>query len=120
MQQARPNTLRRALIYASLVTLLGVVSLTLSQCTMVGDNLTGVGLSKGAKQTCLKSCNTNAQLQTDQENRQNETNIIMCAGDQACLNAEAARHAAALAAIDANKQNCHDACKHQAGAGGAG
>ena len=45
MPQSRPHQIRRALVYAALAALLGVVSLTLSQCTQVGDTLTGVGLT---------------------------------------------------------------------------
>jgi hypothetical protein len=120
MQHARPNRVRRAVICATLATLLGVVSLTLSQCTMVGDNLTGVGLNKKAQATCIKACNDQNQLLVAQENRTNQTNIMLCAGDTACLAAEAARHTAALAALAQAKTDCKAACKHQQGAGGAG
>jgi len=57
MQHASHNRLRRAVVFAALAALLGVVSLTLSQCTMVGDNLTGVGLTSTAPTTCVKQCN---------------------------------------------------------------
>jgi hypothetical protein len=53
MRQAHPNTLRHTMIYVALAALLGVVSLTLSQCTMVSDGLTGVDLSKGRPTTCI-------------------------------------------------------------------
>jgi len=56
MQHARPNRLRRAVACAALAALLGVITLVLSQCTMVGDNLTGVGIDKSQRATCIGNC----------------------------------------------------------------
>jgi len=79
MQHARPNRLRRAVIYAALATLLGVVSLTLSQCTMVGDKLTGVDLNRGRPTTCLKNCNDFYALVYDQEQKYHDQAMLLCA-----------------------------------------
>ena len=67
MQHARPNRLRRAVAFVVLAALLGLVSLTLSQCTMVGDNLTGVGLSGVGPTSCVKQCNDLYKMLYDQE-----------------------------------------------------
>src|SRR5262245_51440915 len=140
MQHARPNRLRRAVIYAALATMLGVVSLTLSQCTMVGDNLTGVDLSKGRPTTCIKQCNDFYALVYDQEqkfhdqikliNDLNRDACILAAPDQAahqaCIDAnqaaqaqESARHEAAKTLITQQKTDCQNNC-HSQGTGSGG
>jgi len=67
MQHARPNRLRRAVVYAALATLLGVVSLTLSQCTQVGDSLTGVGRISNKPVSCKKQCDKDYNTLKKQE-----------------------------------------------------
>jgi hypothetical protein len=136
MQHARPNRLRRAVIYAALATMLGAVSLTLSQCTMVGDNLTGVDLYKGRPTTCLKQCNDFYKLVFDQEQKYHDQAKLLCDAvncaalpqpdqaacidaRQACQQVEADRHAAQKAADTAAKINCQNNC-HGQGAGSAG
>jgi hypothetical protein len=136
MQHARPNRLRRAVIYAALATMLGAVSLTLSQCTMVGDNLTGVDLSKGRPTTCIKQCNDFYKLVYDQETKYHDQAKLLCdvekcaelpqpdqaaciAARQACQNAEAARHTAATSFNSQAKQDCQNNC-HSQGTGSGG
>ena len=136
MQHARPNRLRRAAICAALATLLGAVSLTLSQCTMVGDNLTGVELNKGRPTTCIKMCNDLFALAYDQEQKHHDQGMLLCerdcaslpAGDQqacidarqACKDAEAARHVAAKDSLGQAKIQCQLDCAHNQGTGSAG
>jgi hypothetical protein len=121
MPHAHSSRIRRAAVYAALATLLGVVSLTLSQCTMVGDNLTGVGLNKGGPTTCIKQCNDLYKLLYDQEQKLHQTNLAACGQDNAaCKNAEAARHTAAKAALSQGKTDCQTGCQHQQGTGSAG
>jgi hypothetical protein len=136
MQHARPNRLRRAMIYAALAVMLGAVSLTLSQCTMVGDSLTGVDLSKGRPTTCIKQCNDLYKLIYDQEQKRHAEEKALCdvakcaelppAEQQACIDAkqacqaaESARHEAAKAKITQDKVDCQNNC-HTQGTGSAG
>jgi hypothetical protein len=136
MQHARPNRLRRAVIYAALATLLGVVSLTLSQCTMVGDNLTGVDLNRGRPVTCLKQCNDFWALVYDQEQKYHDQAKLLCDAvncallpqpdqaacidaRQACQQAESDRHAAQQDANTQGKIDCQNSC-HDQGTGSAG
>ena len=104
MQHARPNRLRRAVAYAALAALLGVVTLVLSQCTMVGD-ITGVGLERSERANCVQNC---------KDTRDACRAIVFhdCAGDQTCIDAGLA---ACQADFDACKNNCH-----KQGAGSAG
>jgi exonuclease I len=122
---ARRNRIRRAVVYASLATLLGVVSLTLSQCTMVGDNLTGVGLNKNGPTTCIKQCNDLYKMLYDQEQKLYDMNKTICLSlpqpnKDACLAAELARHQAAMNQLGIDKVNCQNACTHTQGTGSAG
>jgi len=50
------RVLRRAAVYGSLITLLGLAATSLTQCTMVQDNLTGVSLSDARVSPCLRDC----------------------------------------------------------------
>jgi hypothetical protein len=124
MQHARPNRLRRAVAYAALAVLLGVVSLTLAQCTMVGDSLTGVDLVRGGATTCLKLCNDKYALFFKIEQKSHNSNLEQCnllsgQEQQDCKAAESARHEAAKAQLTADKIACQDNC-HKQGTGSAG
>lgn len=124
MQLARPNRLRRAVGFAALAALLGLASLTLSQCTLVGDSLTGVNLQRVGPTSCVKQCNDFYALVYDSEQKRHETNKETCQqlpqpfkGD--CLVSEDARHTAAMSAIGDAKIECQNTC-HRQGAGTAG
>ena len=119
MQHARHTRLRRAVVYAALATLLGVVSLTLSQCTQVGDNLTGVGLLSSKPVSCKAQCDKTYNLGVKQENALNKANLQACGSNAPCKSAENARHAAALAALQSQRDACKANC-HKQGAGTAG
>jgi hypothetical protein len=125
MMNARPNRIRRAVVYASLATLLGVVSLTLSQCTMVGDNLTGVGLNRATPTRCTKVCSDAYQILHEQEQKLHKTNQELCQALEPeslkgpCLVAEDARHTAKMADLIAGQDACDAAC-HSQGTGSAG
>jgi hypothetical protein len=120
MQHARHNRLRRA----ALLIALGVASITLSQCRMVGDNVTGVRLFRGQPTTCIKQCNDQYKLLFDEEQKLHQTNVENCQAlaqpDQGtCLQAEEARHSAKMVELGQAKINCQNNCHHQ-GAGIAG
>jgi hypothetical protein len=121
MQHAR---LRRAGVYVALAMMLGVVSLTLTQCQLVGDKVNGVRLFKGQPTTCIKQCNDDFKILYDQEQKLHDTNVENCQAlsqpDKAtCLAAEDARHTARKAELSQAKIDCQNNC-HQQGAGAAG
>jgi exonuclease I len=125
MMNAPRSRTRRAVVFAALATLLGVVSLTLSQCTMVGDNLTGVDLNRAAATTCVKQCNDLYKTLYDQEQKLYDTNKAICQGlpqpnKDACLAAELARHQAAMNQLGIDKIACQQGCTHTQGTGSAG
>ncbi len=124
MQHARPIRLGRAVVYAALLTLLGVVSLTLSQCTMVGDSITGVDLNRGRPTTCIKQCNDLYKMLFDDEQKLHISNNEACLAlpqpdKDACLAAEKARHDAEMDRLGQAKIGCQDGC-HRQGTGSAG
>ena len=96
---------RRAVAYLTLAILLGVVALVLSQCTMVGDSLTGLSLEKNARSNCVTECNQIYEAAWAQAKKD-------CAGDEACLEA-------AHEVVLAQKRDCLNHC-HKQGAGGGG
>jgi hypothetical protein len=124
MQHARHRRLRRAAVYVALAMMLGVVSLTLTQCRMVGDKTTGVRLFRGQPTTCIKQCNDAYKLLYDEEQKLHRTNVENCQAlpqpDQGeCLVAEEARHTARKLELGQAKIDCQNNCHHQ-GAGTAG
>ncbi len=125
MQHARPNRLRRAVAFATLAALLGLVSLTVSQCTMVGDSLTGVGLTRSAPTTCIKACNDYYDLLYKLEQKRHDAENDLCNAlppgpeKNDCLTAESARHSAAKDQLAIDKKACQDGC-HRQGTGSAG
>jgi hypothetical protein len=116
---ARHNRLRRAVVYAALATLLGAVSLTLSQCTQVGDSLTGVGRISHKPVSCKKQCDKDYNALKKQESALHKANKKACGSDAACKSAEEARHQAAIDALKAQRDACKANC-HKQGAGSAG
>ena len=124
MQHARPNRLRRAVVYAALATMLGLVALTLSQCTLVGDSLTGVDLSGVGPTSCVKQCNDLYAIAYKREQKIHDSNNDICQSlpqdlRAGCLDSETARHEAAKAALSQGKIDCQNGC-HRQGAGSAG
>jgi hypothetical protein len=124
MQHARPNRLRRAVAYAALAAMLGLVALTLSQCTLVGDSLTGVTVDGVGPTSCVKQCNDLYKIAYSREQKIHDTNNDVCQNlpqefRAGCLESETARHEAAKAALSAGKIECQNSC-HRQGAGSAG
>jgi hypothetical protein len=124
MQHARPNRLRRAVAFSALAALLGLVALTLSQCTLVGDSLNGVNLDGVGPTSCVKQCNDFYAIVYKAEQRVHDTNNEVCQqlpqpqkGD--CLVGETARHEAAKATLAQGKIDCQNNC-HRQGSGSAG
>ena len=117
MHLASHRVLRRASIYGALLTLLGLASLSLTQCTMIDDNLTGVSLSTAKADKCLKDCKHDFDFDTRKEFQLNNKNRRACNGDLVCLALEAERHREALAQLEADYATCRENCHHQGGGG---
>ena len=81
---------------------------------MVGDRLTGVRADMlKRKGDCIKQCKDTFKDQRKNENDVHTAAIRNCAGNTTCLAEEAARHAAALQAIEAAYVACQNGCHNQ-------
>jgi hypothetical protein len=54
----------------------------------------------------------------DDEKDLHKDNVKACKGNEACLDAEEARHEAAVDQIQENRKHCMDSCHHQGGGHG--
>jgi len=120
MQHAQHNRLRRAAVYVALLMLLGVISLTVTQCRIVGDNATGVRIYKSNPNSCIADCQSTFQSDHDAEQKLHQTNVENCQAlspsDRGpCLVAEDARHSARMDEIGQAKLDCINGCHQQGG-----
>jgi hypothetical protein len=106
----------RIAIRLLLLVALAASSLTLTQCRMVGDRLTGIGVDQlRRKDDCVRACKDTYKAALKAEKDFHKTQVTACAGDPACLAAENARYAAAVQAIEAAYTACINGCHSQGG-----
>ena len=99
---------------------LATASLTLTQCRLVADRLTGVSADLFRRKSgCVKACRETLLADRRAEQELHVQNLQSCQGDLDCRAAEQARHAAALAAIEAAYVSCQNNC-HDQGSGTLG
>jgi len=116
------SPLHRNLKIALLVAAAASLTVLLSQCRMVTDQITAPATRIAMTAQKPKDCTTNCQDQytaaIKAENDLHRTNEQLCGTDPVCLANEEARHEAALAQIQANRKACLDTCHHQGGGSG--
>ena len=93
-------------------------------CTLVGDHLTGVSLNKAGPSGCIRSCSGSFADLVHAEAEVHQSAIRGCqdlSSEErgACMQAEAARHQAAMQQISSGRQECMNGCHRQRG-GSAG
>jgi hypothetical protein len=99
---------------------LAMASVTLTQCRLIGDRLTGVDASLyKRKNTCKETCQDEFAVRNQAENALHAENIAACGGDATCLANEEVRHLAAEEASKTQRDACINAC-HQQGGGTIG
>ena len=108
-----------------LAILCGVAVIALSQCKMIADKVTGVGVeattqdhsekSRDNRGNCVSKCAHKANDALDDEKEKHKKNLKKCNGNLACIDAENARHDAAVDRIQDNRKHCIDGCHHQGG-----
>jgi len=118
MHLARHKTI---IACALAVALFGLAALV--GCTMVGNNLTGVGLDRNAPTTCVKQCNDSYKLLYQEEQKRHLAAVEACQAlpqpaKGTCLAAEDAVHQANKAALSQGKIDCQNNC-HRQGTGTA-
>jgi hypothetical protein len=116
------NLVRRVVVLAGLPVLIGVFVLTLTQCRMVGDKLTGLETSR-APNSCIKTCNDSSKVDFENEQKAHEQNVMACQAlpqpqRGECLEAEEQRHEAEKARLTQVKMDCQNGCHQQGGGSG--
>jgi hypothetical protein len=115
----------RRIAVGSLTAALFVLSaLSMVQCTMVGDRVTGVSVSRYSSDGCIKQCNEQYAALFKLEQKRHVAAMAACqalSGDAKndCLVAESQLHTANMAQLTSDKVACHDGCHHQ-GSGNGG
>ncbi len=114
---------KRSILFGVAAALVAML-IVLVGCTMVGDSLTGLSLSRANPSVCLKACVESQDNLVKAEASRHQAAIRACQAlpepeQDECAAAEAVRHAAAMAQISAGRQECMNAC-HRQGSGSAG
>ncbi len=85
---------------------------------MVTDNLTRARVGTANANSCIRECARIANEAIRVESDLHVANVHACGSDPLCLANEDARHEAAVAAIQAKRKICQNACHHQGGGQG--
>ena len=114
-----PKTPRMLLATTALLALLIGLAVTLTQCKMVTDGLSGTGVAQSANaSSCIAVCAHAYNDSVRFESGLHVSNVHACAGNAACLAGESTRHEVALIRIQLGRHNCQNHCHHQGGGGG--
>ena len=111
----RPSYRARRLLFVVCAVVLVAVT---TQCRMVTDNLTRARVGPAKASSCVAECARVANEATRVESDLHVANVHACGTNQACLDNEEKRHEAAVAAIQAKRKICQNACHHQGGGSG--
>lgn len=107
-----PRLATRALLLLALI----LATLALTHCQMVGDRVAGVGTGIfKRKNDCLAKCQSDFQSRNQAEDKLHQQNLAACGSNQACINAENARHAAAEQDSKQQRNDCENKCHNQGG-----
>jgi len=96
----------------------GAMAASSPQCARSSDEVTGPSLnSLAGPGACDNDCKAARRLAIREERRRHRLADRACNGDLECHAIEDALHAATLAEIEADFQDCLTACAHQQGSG---
>ena len=101
--------------------LAGILVTTLSQCRLVPDNITGVTTTPGrlsGRSACIHDCNEQFRIAMETEESIHRAALKACGHDQACRQAEDARHHDAEDRIHDDKKACKKNCYNEGGGTG--
>ena len=118
-QATPPRTPRMLLATTTLLALSILLGVTLTQCKMVTDGLTGTRLAEPEKaKNCIATCAKAYADSARAEDKLHERNEEACNDNDACEAREEARHEAAEKRIQLGRKDCQNRCHHQGGGGG--
>lgn len=120
IQRAR-RRVSRGHLAAGLILGLGL-TMSLTQCRMVSDSVTGVKLTPATtlskRNSCTRQCNDAFKAAERDEERRHRAAKRACHSDHACRKAEEALHQSNLAAIARDRRNCKSGCYNEGGGKG--
>lgn len=112
------NTLR-ALRYIGIAAAIGLTTVTLSQCRMVQDNVTGLQLTGAgrlsARSACARQCNEAFEAALRAEERRHREAIRACGHDNGCKTAENRKHSKLEDKIEDDRKACKKGCYNEGG-----
>jgi len=114
----RSTQIHRKTARVTLAILCAVAVVGLTQCKLASDKVTGLDRAHTPPGQCISAC---AHAANEAKKSESELHVLIvqaCAGDEACLAQEQARHEAAVEAIHAEKKRCMDGCHQQGGGSG--
>ena len=122
MKHDQPSRTSTPRVFAALAAL--AILTALASCTLVGESLTGIKMKADGPTSCVKECNDFYKGEFDREQKLHDSNVEACLALEqpdkgACLEAESARHSAAMEALGEAKTACQNNC-HRQGSGTAG
>jgi hypothetical protein len=119
----RNPRLRRGFAFVALAALLGLSVVSLSQCRMVNDSVTGVDIransGTSARSDCVRACNEARKNCMKSEDARHKAAQRACGADHACKKVEQRLHQDNLKACVSQSQLCKRGCYNE-GAGSAG
>lgn len=109
---------RRGAAWLGLVALLGITAVTLSQCRMIDERLTGVEVTRVRPGECIAQCAHAAAEALKIESERHVAAVQACNGDPVCLATEELTHEQNIMSIQTERKACQDGCHHQGGGSG--
>jgi hypothetical protein len=122
--------LRRGFTFVALAATLGITAISLTQCRMIDDSVTGVDLktngSFGSVSQCVQKCNDAYKSCRDREDGRHRNALLKINSIQTSTDREAAKkiennkHQEATNACEDAMQRCKRDCKYREGSGSGG
>jgi hypothetical protein len=117
------TSIRRTVKAVALFSLLGIATVGLSQCRLVGDTVTGVELetstSVAGRSDCVKDCNDTFKAAKRAEDARHKAAARACGRDKVCKNQEQVTYKRNLLAIVNAMKVCKRSCYNEgSGVGG--
>ena len=107
---------RRGIGILALAATLGITTLTLSQCRLVQDNVTGVDVTASrlsARSACVRSCNDTFKAAQESEESRYRNAVRACGNDDACRDAARDQHRVIKDQIEDAKKACKNNCYNE-------
>jgi len=115
---------RRSMGRVALLAVTILSAVTLSQCRVADDRLTGVHLDANPavsdRGECVQQCQDRFRQALDAEEARHEAVLVACGEDTACKQAENDLHAQIRAQILEDMKNCKKNCYNEGGGKGGG